>query len=141
MSDSNEDLEVHVDQTNEGEDSGGEGGVPDQRQRVPEDEVGVAASLARVHLVGAVVLGQGHLHELGRVESEGEHGDWDNVDQQPLAVAHCLKIIENKTINNLPFAGICQKIIDQIMKGISFYCLSYSYNYSNSVKDHQDIKN
>ena len=139
MSDSNEDLEVHVDQTNEGEDSGGEGGVPDQRQRVPEDEVGVAASLARVHLVGAVVLGQGHLHELGRVESEGEHGDWDNVDQQPLAVAHCLKIIENKTINNLQVSA--KKIIDQIMKEISFYCLSYSYNYSNSVKDHQDINN
>ena len=139
MSDSNEDLEVHVDQTNEGEDPGGEGGVPDQRQRVPEDEVGVAASLARVHLVGAIVLGQGHLHELWRVESEGEHGDWDNVDQQSLAVAHCLKIIENKTINNLQVSA--KKIIDQIMKKMSFYCLSYSYNYSNSVKDHQDIKN
>ena len=33
-----------------------------------------------------------HLHELGRVESEGEDRHRDDVDHQPLGVAHRLKI-------------------------------------------------
>ena len=33
-----------------------------------------------------------HLHELGRVESEGEDGHRDDVHQQPLGVAHRLNI-------------------------------------------------
>ena len=41
LPDAHEDLQVHVDEADEGQDPGGEGGVPDQRQRVPEDEVGV----------------------------------------------------------------------------------------------------
>ena len=32
-----------------------------------------------------------HLHELGRVESEGEDGDGDDVDEEPLTVAHGLR--------------------------------------------------
>lgn len=41
LPDAHEDLQVHVDEADEGQDPGGEGGVPDQRQRVPEDEVRV----------------------------------------------------------------------------------------------------
>ena len=33
-----EDLRVHVEEGDEGENAGGEGGVPGQRQRVPEDK-------------------------------------------------------------------------------------------------------
>ena len=89
--DTKEDLGVHVDEADEGEDPGGEGGVPDEGQGVPEDEGGVPAGLAGVHLVGAVVLGEGHLHELGHVQGEGQHGDRHHVHQQPLGVAHRLE--------------------------------------------------
>ena len=56
----------------------------------PEYKVGISPGLAGVHLVSSIVLGQGHLHEFGSVESEGEHSDGHNVDQQSFGVAHCL---------------------------------------------------
>ena len=92
LADPDEYLEVHVDQADEGEDPGGEGGVPDEGQGVPENEVGVAPGLARVNLIRPVILCQSDLHELGSVEREGEDSDGDDVDQEPLAVAHGLKM-------------------------------------------------
>ena len=65
--------------------------MPDQAQCVPEDEVGVTPGCARVHFIGPIILCQGDLHELGRVESEGEDGDGDDVDEEPLTVAHGLR--------------------------------------------------
>ena len=62
--------------------------MPDEGQGVPEDEGWVPACLAGVHLVGAVVLCEGHLHELGHVEGEGEGGDWYDVDQEASRVRH-----------------------------------------------------
>ncbi len=38
LPDADEDLRVHVEECDEGEDAGGEGGMPGQGQRVPEDE-------------------------------------------------------------------------------------------------------
>jgi hypothetical protein len=38
LPDADEDLRVHVEEGDEGEDAGGEGGMPGQGQRVPEDE-------------------------------------------------------------------------------------------------------
>ena len=51
LADPDEDLKVHVDESDEGEDTGGEGGVPQQRQGVPEDKGRVPSRLARVNLV------------------------------------------------------------------------------------------
>ena len=65
--------------------------MPDKAQCVPEDEVGVTPGCARVHLIGSVILCQGDLHELRRVEGEGEDGDGDDVDEEPLTVAHGLR--------------------------------------------------
>ena len=64
--------------------------VQDTMKYSPEYEVGISPGLARVHLIGSVVLCQGHLHELGSVESEGEDRHGDYVDQEPLGVAHRL---------------------------------------------------
>ena len=64
--------------------------MPDQAQCVPEDEVGVPAGGARVHLVSPVILSEGHLHKLRRVQREGEDSHGDDVDQEPLAVTHGL---------------------------------------------------
>ena len=64
--------------------------VEDTMKYSPEYEVGISPGLARVHLIGSVVLCQGHLHELGSVESEGEDRHGDYVDQEPLGVAHRL---------------------------------------------------
>ena len=77
LADSNEDLQVHVDQADEGQDPRGEGGMPDEAQGVPEDEVGVAPGCAWVNLICSVILGQCDLHKFGRVECEREdsHGD------------------------------------------------------------------
>ena len=91
LSDTNEDLQVHVDKADERQDPCCQSRMPYQRQSVPEYEVRIPPGLAWIHLIGAIVLGQGHLHELGRVEGEGEHGDRHDVDQQPLTVAHRLK--------------------------------------------------
>ena len=60
---------------------------------LPEYEVWISPCLAGVHLVSSIVLGQGHFHELGSVQSEGEYSDGDDVDQQSLGVAHCLENI------------------------------------------------
>ncbi len=90
LADTDEDLQVHVDQADEGEHPGGEGGVPDQTQCVPEDEVGVTPGGARIHLIRPVILSEGDLHKLGRVEREGEDSHGDDVDKEPLAVAHGL---------------------------------------------------
>ncbi len=38
LPDADEDLRVHVEEGDEGEDAGGEGGMPGHGQRVPEDE-------------------------------------------------------------------------------------------------------
>lgn len=65
--------------------------MPDQAQCVPEDEVGVTAGGARVHLVCPVILGEGHLHKLGSVKRKREDSHGDDVDQKPLAVAHGLR--------------------------------------------------
>ena len=67
--------------------------VQDTMKYSPEYEVGISPGLARVHLIGSVVLCQGHLHELGSVESEGKYSDGHDVDQQSLGVAHCLQNI------------------------------------------------
>ena len=40
-------------------------------------------------VVGSVGLCHLHLHELGDVESKGDGGDWDDVDQESLGVGHC----------------------------------------------------
>ena len=56
----------------------------------PEHEVRISPCLAGVHLIGPIILGQGHLHELGSVESEGEDSHGDDVDQQALSIAHRL---------------------------------------------------
>ena len=64
--------------------------VQDTMKYSPEYEVGISPGLARVHLIGSVVLCQGHLHELGSVESEGEDSHGDDVDQQALSIAHRL---------------------------------------------------
>ena len=61
---------------------------------LPEYEVRIPPCCAWVHLVSSIVLGQGHLHELGSVESEGEHSDGHDIDQESLGVAHCLQIIK-----------------------------------------------
>ena len=58
---------------------------------IPEYKVGITPSLTGVDLVGSIVLGQGDLHELGGVQGKGEDCHRHNVDQQSLAVAHCLK--------------------------------------------------
>ena len=68
--DAEEDVAVHVEEAEEGEHPSGEGGVPDQAQCVPEDEVRVTPGCARVHLIGPIILCQGDLHELWRVERE-----------------------------------------------------------------------
>ena len=99
LADADEDLQVHVDQANEGEDPSGEGGVPDQAQCVPEDEVRVTPCCARVHLIGPIILCQGDLHELRRVEREGEDSDGDDVDEEPLTVAHGLRKGNMKLLN------------------------------------------
>ena len=57
----------------------------------PENKVRISAGLAGVHLISSILLGQGHLHELGCVQSEGEDGDRDDVDQESLGVAHSLQ--------------------------------------------------
>lgn len=90
LADTDENLQVHVDQADEGEHPGGEGGVPDQAQCVPEDEVGVTPGGARIHLICPVILSEGDLHKLGRVEREGEDSHGDDIDKEPLAVAHGL---------------------------------------------------
>ena len=64
---------------------------------LPKYEVWIPPCLAGVHLVSSIVLGQGHFHELGSVEGEGEYGDGDDVDQQTLGVAHCLENISTFT--------------------------------------------
>ena len=114
LSNAQEYLQVHVDQTYEGEHPGGEGGVPDQGQRVPgvgvivtlmdtlsalspEYEVWISPRLARINLIGSVVLGQGHLHELGSVEGEGEDRHGDDVDEESLGVTHCLEEVRQVT--------------------------------------------
>ena len=51
LSDLEEYLRVHVGEPEEGENPGGEGGVPQQRQGVPEDKGRVPSRLARVNLV------------------------------------------------------------------------------------------
>ena len=77
LSDAEKYLEVHVDEAYEGQDSCGEGGVPDQGQRVPEDEVRVPSgfwyskSICRIfstwlsHIgavnISLVLVSQGHL--------------------------------------------------------------------------------
>ena len=60
---------------------------------LPKYKVWIPPCLAGVHLVSSIVLGQGHFHELGSVEGEGEYSDGDDVDQQSLGVAHCLQNI------------------------------------------------
>ena len=60
-----------------------EAGSPEYESRVPP-------RLAGVDLIGAVVLCEGDLHELGDVEGEREDGDGHDVDQQPLGVGHGL---------------------------------------------------
>ena len=77
LPDAHEYLQVHVDEADEGQDPGGEGGVPDQGQRVPEDEVRVPSgfwyskSICRIfstwlsHIgavnISLVLVSQGHL--------------------------------------------------------------------------------
>ena len=92
LSDANEDLEIHVDKADERQDPCGQSGMPYERQSVPEYEVWIPPCLAWVHFIGAIVLGQGHLHELGCVEGEGEDSHRHDVDQQSLAVAHSLQV-------------------------------------------------
>ena len=58
---------------------------------LPEYEVWIPPCLAGINLISSILLGQGHLHELGCVQSEGEDGHWDDVDQKSLCVAHCLQ--------------------------------------------------
>ena len=90
LPDADEDLDVHVDKADEGEDPRGEGWVPDEGQGVPEDEGWVTSCLAWINLVSSILLRDRHLHELGDVEGEGQHRDGDDVDKHPLGVAHSL---------------------------------------------------
>ena len=54
-------LGVHVGEADEGEDAGGEGGVPDLGERVPEDVCGVSPSLRHVYLICTIGVVEGHL--------------------------------------------------------------------------------
>ena len=68
LPDAEEDLRVHVDEPDEGQHRDGESGMPEQGERVPEDEGWVPPGLGGVHLVSTVVFSHGDLHELGDVE-------------------------------------------------------------------------
>ena len=60
-----ENLEVHVHKTDEGKNSSGEGGVPDEGDCVVEDVCWVGPRVAGVHHIGPIGLSQLHLHKLG----------------------------------------------------------------------------
>lgn len=89
----------------------GHGGVPDEGHRVPEHEGGVDPGLGGVHVVCPVLaLAHLYLHELsgtfqlflhkfslsnisylGNVEREGDRSYWDDVDEDPASLGHCLR--------------------------------------------------
>ena len=85
-----ENAKVHIDQANKWEDSGGEGGVEDKGECVPEDVGWVSPGITWVNLSGSVILSYGHFHELGDVEDERNEGDGNNVDHHSHGAGHGL---------------------------------------------------
>ena len=65
--------------------------MPDQGESVVEHVGGVQPRFARVNERGPIVsLGQVDFHKLGDVESKGDCGDRNDVDQESLGVGHGL---------------------------------------------------
>ena len=50
-----------------------------------------ARSLDWIDFCSPIVLGQGHLHEFGNVQSERKNCYRDNIDQQSSGIAHSLR--------------------------------------------------
>ena len=68
----------------------GEGWVPDQGEGVVEDVGGVQPRLTGVHYSCSIRLGKLDFHKLGDVQSKGDCGHRNDVDQESLGVGHGL---------------------------------------------------
>ena len=93
---SEKNLEIHECQSQEWQNSGGESGVPDQRESVPEYEGWILPGLAWIHNIGSIGLSDCDLHELGNVERERQNSHRNNIDQQSLGIGHSLERVSGQ---------------------------------------------
>ena len=64
--------------------------MPDQGEGVVEHVGGVQSRLTGVHHSGPIGLSKLYFHKLGDVQSKGDCGHWNDVDQESLGVGHGL---------------------------------------------------